>query len=205
MQRTALTFVLLLVASVVGGSEPSGPRRDPAVTAAVSSMQLSLETRHVADNTDGSCVQCSLTHCGYHSNVPAAARLLVDSQYGPAVRGGSTPTRVASYCNARHIEAYNITGTGDGRTTGTLAWMRYAVKTGRYAAIGAGRQHFQTLWGYDSGRQRWLVVNNQLPTGMRVDEYTEEQFIRLHMESGPWIVVLKRPSSENPTLDQWWE
>lgn len=213
MLRIALTFLVLVVGfSVAGAGEPS-PRQGTALTSpnpsrakvAVSSMQLSLETRHAGDNTDGSCVQCSLTHCGYHSNVPAAALLLVDSQYGSAVRGGSTPSRVASYCNARHIPAWNITGEGNGVTTGTKAWMRYAAKTRRFAAIGFTPRHFETLWGYDYEKQKWLVVNNQLPAQMRVEEYSDEEFMRHHLESGAWIVVLKQPGSENPVLEEWWK
>lgn len=202
MQRIALFLMLLAIgsagklnASLVGDFTPPG----------VQSMKLSKATLHLADNTDGSCVQCALTHCGYHCNEPAAAMLLVNSEFGPAIRGGSTPSRVSSYCNARHIPAWNITGFGDGKTTGTLAWMRWAVKTGRFAAIGADRAHFQTLWGYDYSRQKWLVVNNQIRTKMRVDEYDEDAFIRLHMASGPWIVVLQKSSSENPELVEWWK
>jgi hypothetical protein len=220
MQRIALSFLVLVAGfSDVGASEPS-PRQGTVSEVSrpqlhsspdhsqaknfVSSMQLSKETRHAGDNTDGSCVQCSLTHCGYHSNVPAAARLLVASEYGPAVRGGSTPSRVANYCNSRHIKAWNITGTGDGVTTGTVPWMRWACRTGRYASIGFTRQHFETLWGYDYQRDRWLIVNNQLPAQMRVEEYDDATFIQKHMESGPWIVVLQQPASENPELVEWW-
>lgn len=198
MQRIALSFffLLLLVASAdVLSGEPV--RRIE--------MGLSLPTRHIADNTDGSCVQCSITHCGYQCNVPAAASLLYDSEFGPAIRGGSTPTRVANYCNARHIKAWNVTGTGDGQTTGTIAWMRWAAKTGRFAAIGFERAHFETLWGFDYEKQKWLVVNNQLPAKMRVDEYSHDEFVRRHMASGPWVVVLMKPSSANPQLVEWWK
>lgn len=198
MQRIAISFSLLLLvvfSTIAQGSEPV--RRVE--------MGLSLATRHKADNTDGSCVQCSITHCGYQCNEPIAAMLLYDSEYGPAIRGGSTPTRVANYCNSRHIKAHNITGVGDGVNTGTLAWMRYAVATRRYAAIGFERAHFETLWGYDGQRKKWLVVNNQLPAQMRVDEYDEPEFLRRHMASGPWIVVLQKPSSDNPELVEWWK
>ncbi len=200
MQRIAIsifsTVLLSLFASaILLGSEPSGRTE----------MWLSVGTRHAGDNTDGSCVQCSITHCGFQCNEPAAASLLYNTEFGPAVRGGSTPSRVANYCNQRHIRAWNITGVGDGQTTGTKAWMRYAVKTGRFAAIGFERAHFETLWGYDYDRQKWLVVNNQLPANMKVEEYDEAEFTRRHMASGPWIVVLQKPSSDVPQLIEWWK
>ena len=54
-------------------------------------------------NPDGSCVQCSIGMMGVDLNIPAAEMLLWDSEYGPAVRGGSWPERVKEYCEARKI------------------------------------------------------------------------------------------------------
>lgn len=160
-------------------------------------MRLSAATRNQYWNPDGSCVQCSIGMVGRYCNDPKAATLLWDTQYGPAIRGGSWPERVAEYCRERGIRAWNVTG-----EQSTFAWMRWAVKTRRFAAIGAGTAHFQTLYGYDTERKRWLVCNNQTP--QRIDEYDENAFRRLHMQSGPWIVVLAKPSSEPPVETEWW-
>lgn len=165
--------------------------------APVSSMQLSTKTRNFYYNPDGSCVQCSIGMIGVHCNDPNAATVLWDTKYGKAIRGGSWPSRVAAYFQERGIRGWNITGEEN-----TFPWMMWAVKTGRYAAIGAGSAHFQTLYGYDFKRERWLVCNNQTPG--RIDEYDDAAFRRLHMSSGPWIVVLAKPASAPPQLDQWW-
>lgn len=187
MQRIAtLIFAVLSLASSLHAQE----------RVAVSSMQLSAPTRDWIYNPDGSCVQCSIVEIGIHCNDPAAYTLLWDTAYGPAVRGGSWPDRVADYCNRRHIRAYNVTGAS------TIEWCRWATKTGRFAAIGCGQAHFQTLWGYDYSRQKWLVNNNQTPR--RIDEYSEDRFRQAHYESGPWVVILQRSSSENPQLVEWW-
>lgn len=164
----------------------------------VVSMQIEPKHRNEAYNTDGSCVQCSLVMCGFHCNDPVASCLLWDTKYGPAVRGGSWPARVANYCNDRGIKAWNVTGYEH-----TEPWMRWAVKTGRFAAIGASRAHFQTLYGYDYKSREWLVCNNQTPK--QIDRYSEAAFKQLHLASGPWIVVLKKPSSETPILTEWWK
>ena len=73
-------------------------------------MELPVEVRRWYRNPDGSCVQCSIGMCGAWNNVPAATTLLWDTEYGPAVRGGSWPSRVADYCRRRGIRAYNVTG-----------------------------------------------------------------------------------------------
>jgi len=163
----------------------------------VSKMQLEPDTRAWFRNPDGSCVQCSIGMTGVHCNDLNATSLLWDTPYGKAQRGGSGPSRVANYCNARGIKAWNVTG-----YPLTDQWMRWAARTGRFAAIGAGGNHFQTLYGYDPNTKTWFVCNNN-STG-KVDEYSEDAFKRLHLASGPWIVVLQRPSSENPQLIEWW-
>jgi len=176
----------------------------------VTEMQLEPDVRGWFRNPDGSCVQCSLGMVGVHCNDIKATTLLWDSPYGPAERGGSWPARVANYCNVRGIKAYNITGPP------TLKWIVWAGETGRYAAIGAGRSHFQTFYGLrpvlkadgtpdrhpdGSPKYVYLVCNNNSTD--RIDEYSEERFRQLHYESGPWIVVLQKPSSENPVYTGW--
>lgn len=160
-------------------------------------MWLTVAVRNQYWNPDGSCVQCSIGMCGRAANDPNAASVLWDSKYGPAVRGGSWPERVADYFRARGIRGWNVTGEEN-----TFAWMEWAVKTRRFAAIGAGRAHFQTLWGKDFKRNVWLVCNNQTPG--RIDEYDDATFRRLHLASGPWITVLAKPASAPPKPVEWW-
>lgn len=158
-------------------------------------MWLSTKVRNWYWNPDGSCVQCSIGMVGINANDPNAASLLWDTKYGKAIRGGSWPARVASYFQERGIRGWNVTGAEN-----TFPWMEWAVRTRRFAAIGAGTAHFQTLYGKRNGK--WLICNNQTPG--RIDEYDDVSFRRLHMQSGPWIVVLKNPSSESPQIVEWW-
>lgn len=135
--------------------------------------------------------------CGVWQRVPAAAALLWDTQYGRAVRGGSGPSRVENYCDAREIPVYNVTGST------TWDWMRWAARTRRFAAIGAGRIHFQTLYGWDPSSNTWYVCNNNSTS--RVDSYTWESFQRLHLSSGQWVVILDAPPpAPVPVYRQWW-
>jgi len=149
-------------------------------------------------NPDGSCVQCSIGMCGVWQNVPAATTLLWDTDYGPRVRGGSYPSRVEAYADRRKIAIYNITGSQ------TWDWMKWAAKTGRMSAIGAGTAHFQTLCYYDAKTGKWYVCNNNSPT--RIDEYSEAGFKRLHLSSGEWCVILKAPPPPAlPRYVEWWK
>lgn len=158
---------------------------------------LPREIRTWFRNPDGSCVQCSIGMCGVDQNVPAAATLLWDTQYGPRERGGSGPSRVAAYCERRDIRAFNITGTS------TWDWMKWAAATGRPAAIGAGSAHFQTLMGYDPSSGTWYVCNNNSPA--RIDHYDEASFRRLHLASGQWVVILDYPPHpERARYARWW-
>lgn len=160
-------------------------------------VDLPAELRQWFRNPDGSCVQCSIGMCGVDQNVPAAATLLWDTDYGSRERGGSGPSRVAQYCRERGIRAYNITGSS------TWDWMRWAAETGRGAAIGAGSAHFQTLMGYDPGSGTWYVCNNNSPS--RIDRYDESSFRRLHLASGQWVVILDYPPHPTrPRYVQWW-
>ncbi len=165
--------------------------------AELSQMCLTASVRNQYWNPDGSCVQCSIGMCGRAANDPNAASLLWDTKYGPAVRGGSWPERVAAYFQERKIRGWNVIGEEN-----TFPWMMWAIKTRRFAAIGAGQRHFQTLYGYDFKRKLYLVCNNQSPG--KIDEYDEAAFRRLHMLSGPWIVVLAKPASEPPKPVEWW-
>lgn len=133
----------------------------------------------------GSCVQCSIGMIGAAQNVPAASTLLWQSEYGPPVWGGSWPDRVERYARQRNIAIYSVTGAP------TWEWMRWACRTGRGAAIGAGSAHFQTLVGHDPQRGLWYVCNNNSP--QRVDVYDDAAFRRLHLASGQWCVILASP------------
>lgn len=164
------------------------------------SMALQPPTRAWFRNPDGSCVQCSIGIAGVHCNDINAASLLWDTPYGPAVRGGSWPSRVEAYCDKRGIRAWSVSGNS---VEDTLPWLHWAAKTGRFAAIGAGTAHFQTLYGYSQERQRWYVCNNN--STHKIDEYTDAQFRQLHAASGPWVVILEKPSSLPPQLVKWWK
>ncbi len=187
MRFLLFALVLLVVAGSANAAEP------------LATMMLEPDTRGWFVNPDGSCVQCSIGMAGVHCNDLNAASLLWDTPYGEKERGGSWPGRVANYCNARGIKAWNVTGND---YEDTRPWMLWATRTGRFAAIGAGSRHFQTLYGYDPATKTWLVCNNN--STHKIDRYTEDGFRRLHMASGPWVVVLQRSSSENPQLVEWW-
>ena len=165
-------------------------------------MELPAALREIMRNPDGSCVQCSNGMVGEHNNLPAWTFLLFDTEYGPAVHGGSWPGRVADYAKRRGMRLYNVTGNSYGDTR---PWMIYAAKTNRFAAIGAGGSHFQTLYGYIPGAEKpWLVCNNNSP--QTIDEYTEQGFRRLHEASGPWVIVPDEPSpAPPPRIVPWWQ
>lgn len=161
-------------------------------------LQFPEEVRVWFRNPDGSCVQCSIGMCGYWHNEPAATMLLWDTEYGPKVRGGSGPSRVEAYCDARHIPAWNITGTE------TWEWMDWVAATGRFAAIGAGSSHFQTLCWFDRRANLWYVCNNNTPR--EITPYSPAAFRRLHLASGQWVVILKAPPPPAyPKFVAWWE
>lgn len=160
-------------------------------------VDLPQDIRTWFRNPDGSCVQCSIGMCGVDQNVPEAATLLWDTEYGKRERGGSGPSRVSEYCHRRGIRAFNVTGQS------TWDWMKWAAMTGRGAAIGAGSAHFQTLMGYDPQTGTWYVCDNNSPG--RIDAYDEASFRRLHLASGQWVVILDYPPHpERPRYFQWW-
>lgn len=160
-------------------------------------VDLPAELRAWYRNPDGSCVQCSIGMCGVDQNVPEAATLLWDTEYGKAERGGSYPSRVAAYAQARGMRVYNVTGKS------TWDWMKWAAATGRGAAIGAGTAHFQTLMGHDPKTNTYYVCNNNSTN--KIDTYDEAAFRRLHLASGQWVVILDYPPHpERPSYRKWW-
>jgi hypothetical protein len=191
MIRASVLALVALLCVGAGYAQQAEPR-DPRLA-----MDLPKDLRAWFKNPDGSCVQCSIGMCGVDQNVPAAATLLWDTEYGPAERGGSYPSRVAEYSRRRGIRIYNVTGTH------TWEWMKWAIATGRPCAIGAATAHFQTLAGYDPAAGRWYVCNNNSTS--RIDEYDEAAFRRLHLASGQWCVILDYPPHpERPAYRQWW-
>ena len=185
----ALSVLLSMLALARGQSQP--PEHVPH------RMQLPPEVRAWYRNPDGCVSSDSIGMCGIWQNVPSAYTLLWNTIYGPAVRGGSGPSRVEGYADRRGIRIYNVTGST------TWDWMKWAANTGRFAAIGAAANHFQTLYGWDPERNVWYVCDNNSP--QQVDEYTWPQFRRLHLASGQWIVVLDYPPSPAvPRYIPWW-
>ncbi len=65
--------------------------------------------------------------------------------------------------------------------------------------VGGKKQRYR----YDYNDKKWLVCNNN--STHRIDRYDEGAFRNLHLASGPWIVVLQKPSSENPIIVEWWK
>lgn len=193
-RRTPAIAALLTLAALAAPAAATDEQTAPTQH----TMALPSEQRQWYRNPDGSCVQCSIGMCGVWQNIPQAYTLLWDTTYGPAVRGGSNPSRVEAYADRRNIPIYNVTGRP------TFEWMKWAAKTGRFAAIGAGTAHFQTLYAYDPDRQEWYVCNNNSPR--TIDAYTQPQFERLHLASGQWIVILDAPpAAPPPKYINWWK
>lgn len=162
-------------------------------------MELPAEIRDWYHNFgSGSCVQCSIGMVGLYHNNNNAASLLWDSEWGSAEIGGSGPSRVANYARKRGLSIYNVTG-----DRYPYKWHTWAVKTGRFAAIGAGRMHFQTLYGKDFDKNTWFVCNNNSPH--KVTEYSDNGYSSLHEASGQWLVILKgHAPNVPPQYIKWW-
>ncbi len=149
-------------------------------------------------NPDGSCVQLSNGMVGCNNNIIQFSTLPFASDYGKPVRGGSGPSRVASYAAARGVPIWNVTGSS------SIEWAKWACRTGRFAAIGFFSGHFQTLYGYEPATEKpWIILNNWY--NKSTTRYSEAEFKRLHLQSGPWIVVPKRATSPPPEIVRWWE
>jgi hypothetical protein len=188
----AVAGLILLLASWGGVTSAQGFESCPH------RLEVPPDIRAYYSNPDGSCVQCSIGMCGIWSDEPKAYTLLWNTQYGPAVRGGSWAGRVETYARQRQMSIYNVTGSS------TFEWMEWCCRTGRFAAIGAGTSHFQTLAGFDPTSRTWYVCNNNSPT--KIDTYSDSQFRRLHLASGPWIVVLDDvPPPMCPRYLPWWQ
>ena len=188
MRHVFLAIGLLgLIASLVAGGEPW--------------HDLEPDQRARFRNPDGSCVQCSISMAAAHAPgavVAPAEFLLWQSDFGPPVRGGSDPSRVRHYCEARNIPAWIITGHDEARR-----WTDWALATGRYAAIHWGPRHMITAVGRtvdQRGRVRYAVCDNNSPT--RIDWYDEAEFDRIF---GSWAVILKAPPPPGtPAIVAWW-
>jgi hypothetical protein len=197
MRGVAGLLALVVCLSVASFANADSPRAEHATY-----MELPPEYRAWFRNPDGSCVQCSNGMVGMHINRPEWTFLLWNTdEYGRAERGGSWPGRVAEYARARGMRIFNVTGS---RYEDTRGWMLWAARTNRFCAIGAGASHFQTLYGYVPGDPRpWKVCNNN--STARIDEYSEDEFRRLHLASGPWVVVPDEPApAPPPRVVPWW-
>lgn len=183
------------------GASVAAINQQPQAELYTSSMMLSSESVCWYYNTDGSCVQCSFGMCGVHCKDLNAACILFESPYGKAERGGGWPSRTAGYCDKRGIKAWNVTGWPT-----TREWAIWCTQTGRFAAIGYFGSHFQTLYAYDPKSDKpWGIMNNWARSNAKIDWYTEDEFKRQHLNSGPWIVVLERACSDNPEIVEWWK
>jgi hypothetical protein len=178
-----LLLFLLLAAPLTAQDPPQQFPQRPI-------MDLPKASKAMYLNRTGDCVQDSIGMNGAYRADYNAASLLWDTQYGRKQLGGSGPSRVAGYCRARGIDIYNVTGRS---VNDTLPWMEWACKTGRFAAIGAFGNHFQTLYGRDYERDLWYVQNNWSGTFDKAYEYTPAKFRQVHAASGPWVVILKGP------------
>ena len=187
-----IVAAILLVLSVHSGSAQSADWDREAYL-------VPAEQRARFRNPDGSCVQCSIAIAGVHHANLNAEMLLWKSEFGPAQRGGSGPSRVESYAKARGLQVYNI-------TDNTMPWIEWALSTGRYAAIGFDSNHFQTAVGMEPDRSIFYVVDNN--STHKVQIVTRQDFIRRHRASGEWCVIPKGPAPPawvGPQFKEWWK
>lgn len=197
MRLSCLAGILVVGLASVANAQ-NGTTSNLAWNDPILSLHVPQNILRLFKNPDGSCVQCSNSMTGTDQNIPQFSYLLWNSPYGGSVRGGSNPSRVASYAKARNVRIWNITGEQ------TFDWMKWACRNGRGAAIGAGTNHFQTLVGYDPQRSVWFVVNNN--GDQRIQEYGDKEFHQLHYASGPWCVILDYPPAAAPPEEvNWWE
>jgi len=194
LPRIIAAVLALLLCGVPGHAQETAELRwdDPELA-----LHVPQEILQKFRNPDGSCVQCSNSMTGTDQNIGSFAYLLFKSDFGPSVRGGSNPSRVAAYAKERGVKIYNVTGEP------TWEWMKWACANGRGCAIGAGESHFQTLVGYNPTKKCYYVVNNN--GDQRIQRYDEQAFRRLHLASGPWCVILDYPPAPAPPeIVEWW-
>lgn len=183
----AIAFLLLFVSFADAGEWDQAAYLVPA------------DQRARFHNPDGSCVQLAIALAGVHHANLNAEMLLWPSEFGPAVRGGSWPSRVEQYAASRGLAVHNI-------TSNTMPWIEWALSTGRYAAIGFDFNHFQTAVGMEPDRQTFYVVDNNSPS--RVQVVTRASFIARHRASGEWCVIVKGPAPPawvGPKYAEWWK
>lgn len=191
-RKPAALIAFLLLGVACDGAEP---RTAPPVQA----MHIQAPVRSWYRNqADGCCVQMAIGMCGCNCNDINAACLPFDSTFGHAERGGSLPSRVSHYCDARGIKAFNVTGAS---IDDTKPWIDWAGRTGRFAAMGFTEAHFQTLYGIDPDRHVYYVCDNNSPT--RIDQYPENVFREKHRQCMPWCVILATPTSPPPLIVKW--
>jgi hypothetical protein len=202
MIRQILLVVVVLLSGCGASVDVSGPDTEDrritvtsAATPPAAAFQPPANIRdwYRNDERPGSCVQMSIAIAGVKCNNLKAATLPFDTIYGPAIRGGSTPSRVAAYCEERGIKVYNVTGEA------TWSFLEWAADTGRCAAMGADKSHFQTLMARDKERGLWYVCDNRWPENIL--EYNDAEFRQLHQSMGyQWCVVIDCPTPPNMVL-----
>jgi hypothetical protein len=151
-------------------------------------VQQFARFKNVASPRDGSgsCVQASISMCGAHHGVPAAESLLVDSPYGPAELGGSTPSRVAAYARRRNMPLYSVEGSE------TLSWIEWALRRGCYVGITYGMAHMITAIAVAEDGSWFEIVDNNYPAEVR--RVGRDVFIREHrIHGGGWCCILQTP------------
>jgi hypothetical protein len=164
-------------------------------------MDLPVETQKYDWNHDGSCVMCSNSMVGQYKGDWSTATLLWDTEYGPAERGGASPSRVAAQMKRLGVPVHNVTGRN---FESIKPWLVYAAKTGRFAGIGCFSRHYQTFWGMDESGH-YLIQNNWPGTFGKPYVYSEPEMKRQSEASGAWCVVPSGPpAATNPNYVKWW-
>jgi hypothetical protein len=140
---------------------------------------------------------------GVACNLQAAENLLWQSPYGPPIRGGSSPSRVKAYCDARRLPAWNVTGPD------SMQWVEWALRNGRPCGILWGQNHMITAVGYSGQsitKQSYIAVcDNNSP--QRIDWYAYDDFKRRHNAwGGGWVVIFQTPPPPGKApLVAWWD
>lgn len=174
--RLAISAVLALTVAVCAGNEWRMP-------------QAQFERfKNIEDPRDGSgsCVQASLSMVGAHHGIAAFEFLLVNSPYGPAETGGSTPSRVVRYARQRGVAIYSVEGSE------TIQWIEWALLRGCYVGITYGQAHMITAIACGEQGEWFEVVDNNFPSEVR--RVDRDIFIREHrIHGGGWCVIPQTP------------